>query len=115
MNASLHVAALLVFVSLLAPINRCDVLERNVVVAEDGGEVLRQWIVWDWDHTEGVHRCQWWALERGEVVTRTVDGWRVSVGGKRIEGRTYRTTRTTHDPELCDRDTWPVERRRKIR
>ena len=44
-------AWLLLFVPPLreAPINRYDVLERNVVVGEDSSEFC-QWIVWDWDH-----------------------------------------------------------------
>ena len=54
-------------------VNRYDVLERNVVVSEDGRETLRQWIVWDFDHGDGVHRCQWWAPDRGEEVQRTAD------------------------------------------
>lgn len=96
-------------------VNRYDVLERNVVVSEDGRETLRQWIVWDFDHGDGVHRCQWWAPDRGEEVQRTADGWRVTVDGRRIVARWYRETRTRHDPEVDDRSVWTVENRRKPR
>lgn len=96
-------------------LNRYDVLERNVVVNEEGRETLRQWIVWDWASIDGAHRCQWWAMDRGEEVRRTADGWRVTVDGRRIVARWYRETRTRHDPEVSDRDEWPIEKRRKPR
>jgi hypothetical protein len=92
-----------------------DVLERNVVLNEDGGVVREQYICWDWDHDAGVHRCQGWWRDSGERVQRTADGWRVKVGGVVIESRTFRATRTDTDPELRDREAWPVERRRRVR
>ncbi len=107
--------AILLFVTSIEPVNRYDVLERNVVVSEDGRETLRQFVAWDWDHCDGVHRCQWWAMDRGEEVRRTADGWRVTVDGRRIVARWYRETRTRHDPEVSDRDEWPIEKRRKPR
>ena len=106
---------LLLFVGRVERVNRYDVLERNVVVNEDGRETLRQWVVWDWASIDGAHRCQWWAMDRGEEVRRTADGWRVTVGGKRIEARAYRVTRTIGDPEVADRVAWPVENRRRVR
>lgn len=109
------ILALLLFVTVPERLNRYDVLERNTVLSEDGREVLRQWIVWDWASIDGVHRCQWWAIDRGEEVRRTADGWSVTVDGKRIAARWYRATRTTHDPELCDRERWQVGNRRRVR
>ena len=106
---------LLLFVGRIERLNRYDVLERNTVVSEDGRETLKQWIVWDFDHGDGVHRCQWWAPDRGEEVRRTQDGWRVTVDGRRIVARWYRETRTRFDPEVADRDLWPVENRRRVR
>ena len=72
-------AWLLLFVPPLreAPVNRYDVLERNVVEHEDV--------------------------------------WRVKVGGVVIEARAFRATRTESDPELRDREAWPVEQRRMVR
>lgn len=94
---------------------RFDVLERNTVVSEDGRETLRQLIAWDWDHSAGVHRCQWWSMDRGEEVRRTADGWRVTVGGRRIEARAYRVTRTGFDPELADREKFDTAKRKGVR
>ena len=109
-------AWLLLFVAPLRdpPVNRYDVLERNVVEHEDGSEFC-QFVVWDWDHEAGVHRCQGWWRDSGERVQRTADGWRVKVGGVVIEARAFRVTRTEADPELRDREAWPVERRRRVR
>ena len=72
-------AWLLLFVAPLRepPVNRYDVLDRNVVEHEDV--------------------------------------WRVKVGGVVIEARAFRATRTESDPELRDREAWPVERRRGVR
>jgi hypothetical protein len=108
-------AWLLLFVPPLreTPVNRYDVLERNVVVGEESE--FCQFVVWDWDHEAGVHRCQGWWRDSGERVQRTVDGWRVKVGGVVIEARAVRVTRTNTDPELRDREAWPVERRRRVR
>ena len=108
-------AWLLLFVPPLRepPVNRYDVLERNVVVSEESE--FAQWIVWDWDSEAGVHRCQGWWRDGGERVQRTADGWRVKVGGVVIEARTVRVTRTDTDPELRDRESWPVEKRRRVR
>lgn len=92
------------------PTNRYDVLERNVC-----GESFCQWIVWDWDHQDGEHRCQGWFRDKGERVERTADGWRVMVDGVRIEAKSFRVTRTDADPELLDRERWAVEKRRKVR
>ena len=107
--------ALLLFVGRVEGVNRFDVLEHNVVINEDGRETLRQWVTWDWASLDGVHRCQWWALDRGETIELTADGWRVTVGGKRIEARTYRETRTGFDPEIADRERWPIEKRRGVK
>ena len=106
---------LLLFVGRIERLNRYDVLERNTVVSEDGRETLKQWIVWDFDHGDGVHRCQWWAPDRGEEVRRTQDGWRVTVDGRRIVARWYRETRTLRDPEVFDRERWPIEKRRGVK
>ena len=72
-------AWLLLFVPPLRepPVNRYDVLERNVVEHDD----VR----------------------------------RVKVGGVVIEARTFRVTRTEADPELRDREAWPVEKRKRVR
>ena len=107
--------ALLLFVGRVERVNRYDVIERNVVVAEDGRETLRQWVAWDWASLDGMHRCQWWALDRGETIERTADGWRVTVGGKRIESRTHRVTRTGFDPELADREKFETTKRKGVR
>lgn len=109
-------AWLLLFVAPLRdqPVNRYDVLERNVVEHEDGSE-FAQFVVWDWDSEAGVHRCQGWWRDSGERVQRTAEGWRVKVGGVLIEARAFRATRTESDPELRDREAWPVERRRGVR
>ena len=113
--ANVFVAFAMFFVGRVERVNRYDVLERNVVVNEDGRETLRQWVVWDWASIDGAHRCQWWAMDRGEEVRRTADGWRVTVDGRRIEARAYRVTRTIGDPEVADRVAWPVENRRRVR
>ena len=109
-------AWLLFFVAPLRepPVNRYDVLERNVVVSDEKSEFC-QWIAWDWDGEAGVHRCQGWWRDSGERAQRTADGWRVKVGGVVIEARAFRVTRTESDPELRDRESWPVERRRRVR
>lgn len=106
---------LLLFITIVPTVNRYDVIEHNTFCDEDGREVMQQWIAWDWASIDGVHRCQWWARASGEIPTRTADGWRVTVGGKRIEARAYRVTRTVGDPEVADRSVWPVENRRRVR
>ncbi len=89
-----------------------DVLERNVVLNEDGGVVREQYICWDWDHDAGVHRAQWWCHVAGTSLIRRRDCWRLRAGGVVIECRQYRETVTWTDPELDDRHVWQVERRR---
>ena len=72
-------AWLLLFVPPLreAPVNRYDVLDRNVVEHEDGSEFC-QWIVWDWDHEAGVHRCQGWCFRQCRSGQRDVGSHPVS-------------------------------------
>ena len=103
---------LLLFVTLVPHVNRFDVLERNTYHDECGRVVMVQFIGWDWDHTDGKHRCQWWTRAGEEIPTRTADGWRLVTGGKRIVARSYRETWTVGDPEVEDRAAWPVEKRR---
>ena len=80
-------AWLLLFVAPLRgpPVNRYDVLDRNVVEHEDGSEFC-QWIVWDWDHEAGVHRCQGWWRDEDSLHKRNERGSRAGGAGGAGDG-----------------------------
>lgn len=94
---------------------RCDVVEINHYMNEDGTCHFTQVIAWDWAYDYHAKQCQGW---------RMVDEWwRTRTGIKAIDngGREFQLnapsfieTWTDYDPELRNRKLHPEKYRRKV-
>jgi hypothetical protein len=105
--------------------DRACCLEVNVFHDSEAKPIFTQLLVWQFHN--GQHRIIDWRLirNRGEHNTNIevrrdyatgdyVARWDEDSGSREVRAATYRETLTQHDPELVDRDQWPIERRRKL-
>lgn len=93
---------------------RCDLIECNHFFDSDGREVFVQHLAWDWHARHGCHHIATWALCKQEQARHcyTSGDWIVCMKERQFRAPVYRETWTQHDPELLDRERWPVANRR---
>jgi hypothetical protein len=102
------------------PTDYCSVVEVNHVIDAAGGIGLEQTIWWDVT-PDGYQVLAWRMLastgyptvERGRYVVT----WRDSCSGgriRRIVAASWFETWTRYDPEIADREWWPVDKRRRL-
>ena len=99
-----------------------DVIELNHFFDGDGRPVFDQVIFWQWHAEEGTFRVRAWRLWKtpaqtpwrdwlgGGYVMAWFDGDRLRV----VRATSLRETWTQHDPELDDRQFFPVHERRGL-
>lgn len=114
------ILALLLALQPLSPVVRddFDMLEINHAYNEDAQPIFTQVIGWDWKHNR--HVVAAYRVVQGEISgERLGSDWRVvwCDNGVLRDARSPRfiETWTQCDPELIDRDTWPMENRRDFR
>ena len=95
----------------------CAAIELNTVYSRTGGETLTQWILWDSYEDTGVV-CRGWKMLAGERLTRSGGKWAMvwNRGGvlHRVSAPLFLRTHTQRDPEVDDRELFPVNHRRFI-
>jgi hypothetical protein len=112
MNAIVLLAALAILPRAELP-ERVDLLETNHFHDSEGREVFVQHIAYDWHTRHGCHHVAAWALCKSEARHDFTRGeWVVSFKDREFRAPVYRESWTQRDPELVDREAWPVNQRR---
>lgn len=94
--------------------DRCDMVEVNHVCDAAGCMKFTQVIAWEWLPDYCVHRAQdwriitWWSVDGNNLMYRDNDKLRT------VRSRIIRETWTHHDPEIADRNMFPVSKRVKV-
>lgn len=100
---------------------RCDLIELNHKLDDQGSYCFSQIILWNWKPEVCRHHVEgWWIVDREKLnmmPTRSNAGWtvyRIDQNGvlSRVAARVFRETTTTNDPEMDDRRVWHETRRR---
>jgi hypothetical protein len=93
-----------------------DVLERNVVLDEEGREIFHQWLVWT-VQDDGQWTCEGWRLIKPSDTYRPWGKPRVVLWeeGVVLRGAVFIERAIVGDVEFENRTHWPVERRRDFR
>lgn len=119
--AAALLAALVAFLPHSEPLRASvDLLERNHVHDPHTGRcVLVQWVAWEYHAEDGRHHVVAWWLDRLPcALVRTPRGYRLVWTTRedlhQVDAAGYVETWTTFDPELADREVWPVEWRRGL-
>jgi hypothetical protein len=101
-----------------------DLIELNTFYDENGREVFRQVIFYDWSERDARYQVAAWRLVKHEVQLPRPDCcgrkfWTVlwNDGGvnRAITAHAYRETWTQYDVELVEREILPKEKRRKLK
>lgn len=94
-----------------------DLIELNTFTLETNGLAVstEQYIAWDWDTQAGCYRCQWWEIKKHRCLEKVPEGYQLRIGVKIIRAKLKKVTYTNYDPEILDRQVWPVEKRRRPR
>lgn len=93
----------------------CDMVEVNHVMGSTGNEHFVQAIAWDYFQEFGRHHAQAWVAV--DDWQRTQTGVRlVTASGVTLDVRCkyFKETWTRHDPEIADRDKFPIKFRRPV-
>lgn len=82
--------------------------ERNHFYDDEGRQIFVQWIVWRWEPVSCRYVVDGWRLEKG---TNAKFGDVAVFPGFLLRADEWTETHTQYDPELYDRERWPIDRR----
>lgn len=99
--------------------SECDVIELNTVYSDEGKAVFSQVIFWDWYAFDSAYHV------RAYVCNASRGRWEIDPARKTCtyedyrwrfvaQGQSYKRTHTQYDPEVQDRESFPVHLRRGI-
>jgi hypothetical protein len=105
-----------------------DLIEINHVYNDLGQPVFDQLIFWEWCSAAARWQVRAWRMAKGAGIDRAVplperdwqrggyvllwrDGDRLRI----VRAAAVRETWTQYDPEMVEREVWPVDRRRGLR
>lgn len=128
---SLVVVAALHFATLIVPVedvakDHVDLIELNHFYDDEGRKVFDQLIFYDWCNCAKRYQVRAHRLVKcsNQLPERDWEhGWYVSIWMDKTDGEVMRLVRadlmretwTQYDPELCEREVFPEERRVKLR
>jgi hypothetical protein len=110
--------------------DRCDVLEVNHYFDDEARPVFTQLLFLDWCPRASCHHCADWRLmkqgtdqfNRWQITIHKeyatgdwVATWTDDAGAREVRAKQWRESFTQHDPEMTERERWPVDQRRKLR
>lgn len=94
-------------------VDRCELIEHNEILSDEGVPRFRQWIFWEWNWSQSRYHVKAWKVANGELCERTADGWRLRIRDRQancfreIHATSYQRSSTWFDPEMEDRTDWP--------